>query len=127
MAVSPRCPRGVPTVVVPAVASPPPSPSPRPLRPAAAGVGAGTAFAGAAGRPGEGVRGPDQLRRLQRWLAPPLQAQRLSLVPLAVALPGTSRHSPDCTPVMVPLALTFHCWFGCPLQSQITTWVPLAV
>ena len=49
------------------------------------------------------------------------------LVPLAVPAPLASRHSPDCTPVMVPLALTFHCWLVWPLQSQMITAVPLAV
>src|SRR4051812_32124846 len=48
-------------------------------------------------------------------------------VPLAVPAPLASRQSPDCTPVIVPLALTFHCWFVCPLQSQMITWVPLVV
>src|SRR5690349_1832623 len=28
---------------------------------------------------------------------------------------------------MLPLALTFHCWFAWPLQSQITRRVPLVV
>src|SRR4051795_11856797 len=64
---------------------------------------------------------------LHCWLAPPLQAQRMSFVPLAVPAPLASRQSPDCTPVMVPLALTFHCWLVWPLQSQMITWVPLVV
>jgi len=46
-------------------------------------------------------------------------------VPLAVPAPLASRHSPDCWPVMVPLALTFHCWLAWPLQSQMMTLVPL--
>jgi hypothetical protein len=29
--------------------------------------------------------------------------------------------------VIVPLALTFHCWLVPPLQAQITTAVPLLV
>jgi hypothetical protein len=37
-----------------------------------------------------------------------LQIQTSTLVPLAVAALVTSRHRPDCTPVIVPLALTFH-------------------
>src|SRR5688572_10412520 len=49
------------------------------------------------------------------------------LVPLAVPAALASMHNPDCTPVMLPLALTFHCWFVCPLQSQMITWVPLVV
>src|SRR5690242_4915257 len=57
----------------------------------------------------------DQLRRLQRWLDPPLHDQRMIFVPLAVAAPFASRHSPDCAPVMVPAALTLHCWFAWPL------------
>ena len=48
-------------------------------------------------------------------------------MPLAVPAPLASRHSPDCTPVMVPLALTFHCWLVWPLQSQMITAVPLVV
>src|SRR5438046_635195 len=45
-------------------------------------------------------------------------------VPLAVPLPTTSRHRPDWTPTMVPLALTVHCWLAPPLQVQSTTFVP---
>jgi hypothetical protein len=45
-------------------------------------------------------------------------------VPLAVPWPFASRHSPDCTPVTVPFALTFHCWLDWPLQSQTMTAVP---
>jgi hypothetical protein len=48
-------------------------------------------------------------------------------VPMAVAAPFASRHSPDCTPVMVPSVFTFHCWLVWPLQSQMTAAVPLAV
>src|SRR3954451_15907042 len=51
----------------------------------------------------------------------------MSLVPLAVAAPFASRHNPDCTPAIVPLALTFHCWLVWPLQSQMITAVPLVV
>src|SRR6185312_13891219 len=61
------------------------------------------------------------------WLLWPLQDQRMSFVPFAVAAPLASRHNPDCTPVMVPLALTFHCWLAWPLQSQMITAVPLVV
>src|SRR5687768_394547 len=49
------------------------------------------------------------------------------LVPLVVAAPLASTHSPDWTLVMVPLALTFHCWFVPPWQSQMMTVVPLVV
>jgi hypothetical protein len=49
------------------------------------------------------------------------------LVSFAVAALPASRHSQDCAPVMVSLALTFHCWFAWPLQSQMITWVPFAV
>jgi hypothetical protein len=48
-------------------------------------------------------------------------------VPLAVAAPYASTQSPDCWPVMVPLALRFHCWLVWPLQSQMMTVVPLVV
>src|SRR3954467_170214 len=61
------------------------------------------------------------------WFAPPWHAQRFTFVPLAVPAPLASRHSPDCTPVMVPLALTFHCWLAWPLQDHTITWVPLLV
>ena len=64
---------------------------------------------------------------LHCWLVCPLQDQRMIRVPLAVAAPLASRHSPDCTPVTVPLALTFHCWLVCPWQSQMITSVPLVV
>src|SRR5659263_218934 len=58
-----------------------------------------------------------QLRRVHCWLAPPLHAQRMIFVPFAVAPPVASRHSPDCTPVMVPLALRFHCWLAVPRRT----------
>src|SRR6185369_12205101 len=61
------------------------------------------------------------------WLVPPLQVQRMILVPLAVAAPLASTQSPDWTPVMVPLVLRFHCWLVWPLQSQMMTVVPLVV
>src|SRR5689334_15532370 len=61
------------------------------------------------------------------WLAWPLQAHRMIRVPLAVPAALASTHSPDWTPVMVPLSLTFHCWLGWPLQSQMMTAVPLVV
>jgi hypothetical protein len=64
---------------------------------------------------------------LHCWLVPPWQDHRMSFVPLAVAAPSASRHSPDGWPVMVPLSLRFHCWLAWPLQSQMITWVPLAV
>src|SRR3954453_16854787 len=48
-------------------------------------------------------------------------------VPFAVAAPFASTHSPDCTPAMLPLLLTFHCWLTWPLQSQMITAVPLVV
>jgi hypothetical protein len=44
-----------------------------------------------------------------------------------LAVLQTSRQRPDCTPLMVPLALTFHCWLDCPLQSQMMIAVPLVV
>lgn len=58
------------------------------------------------------VRGAEQLHS---WI----------FAPLAVLAPSASRQSPDCTPVIVPSVLMFHCWFVCPLQSQITAAVPL--
>src|SRR6185369_17927907 len=67
------------------------------------------------------------VKPLHCWLLWPLHDQRMSFVPLAVAAPLASRHSPDCTPVIVPLALRFHCWFVWPLQSQMIAAVPLVV
>src|SRR5690349_16341845 len=61
------------------------------------------------------------------WLIPPWQSQRMTFVPLAVPCALASRQRPECTPEMVPPALTFHCWLACPLQSQMMTGVPLAV
>ena len=51
----------------------------------------------------------------------------MSLVPLAVALFGTSRHLFDPTAVMVPSVLMRHCWLDWPLQSQMMTLVWSAV
>lgn len=52
----------------------------------------------------------DRIQRSDhRWLVPEPHAHRISFVPLAVPRPFASRHRPDCTPVIVPLALTFHC------------------
>src|SRR5689334_7726894 len=51
----------------------------------------------------------------------------MSLVPFAVPALLASRHSPDWTPVMVPLALMVHCWLVPLWQSQMMTWVPLVV
>lgn len=51
-------------------------------------------------------------RRLQLWLLWLLQDQMMIFVPFAVLFPLASRHLPDCTPVMVPLEFTFHCWFA---------------
>src|SRR5689334_22956356 len=51
----------------------------------------------------------------------------MAFVPFAVSAPLASRHFSDCTPVMVPLELTFHCWFSWPLQSQMMTAVPSLV
>src|SRR4029078_3597097 len=71
--------------------------------------------------------GLDQVRGLHCWLPPPVQAHSWILVPLAVPAPLASRHSPDWTPVMVPLAFTFHCWLVPPWQSQMIAAVPLLV
>src|SRR5690242_16984600 len=88
---------------------------------------AGQRNAGPAHWPAPRRGGSNYYRRDHCWLLPPLQAHRISLVPLAVPAPLASRHRPDCTPVMVPLELTFHCWFVWPLQSQMITVVPLVV
>src|SRR3954469_4672392 len=77
--------------------------------------------------PGGGGGGGVVVDWLHCWFAPPLQLHRISFVPLAVAAPLASRHSPDCTPVTVPFELKFHCWLVWPLQSQMITWVPLLV
>src|SRR5579859_6027458 len=55
---------------------------------------------------------PDPLAypRVHCWLACPLHVHSSARAPLAVLAPVTSRHRPDCVPVMVPLELTAHCW-----------------
>src|SRR5690348_2575826 len=68
---------------------------------------------------------PSELR-VHCWLAPPLQSQIATLVPAAVAWPGTSRHLLPYT-CRAPLDRRVHCWLVPPLQSQISTPVPLAV
>jgi hypothetical protein len=60
-------------------------------------------------------------------LAPPLQVQILTVVPLAVAAPVTSRQRPDSTPTIVPSAFTVHLWLAPPLQSKMVTAEPGAV
>src|SRR5947208_6430044 len=62
--------------------------------------------------------------RVHRWLLPPLQVHSSSRVPLAVPAPVASRQSPDCTPVMVPFALTVHFWLVWPLHGQMIALVP---
>ncbi|GAA3303931.1 hypothetical protein GCM10020218_102510 [Dactylosporangium vinaceum] len=59
--------------------------------------------------------------------APPPHVHSTTRVPPAVPALRGVRHSPDCTPVTVPSALTLHCWLVWPLQSQMTTAVPLVV
>ena len=61
------------------------------------------------------------------WLLPPLQVHSSTRAPSAVDAPVTSRHSPDCAPVIVPLELKFHCWLACPLhdQTMITSGLPV--
>ena len=64
------------------------------------------------------------------WLEPPLQVHSSTGAPLAVPAPVTSRHSPDWTPVMVPLALTCHCWLTGRCRSRSPPWCrrgPVAV
>src|SRR6186713_2852911 len=48
----------------------------------------------------------------------------MTVLPLAVALPLTSRHSPDCTLRIVPSVLRFHCWLAPPLQSHSCALAP---
>jgi len=55
--------------------------------------------------------------RAHFWLAPPLQVQICSGVPLAVPWAVASRHLPDPTPTTVPSVLRFHCWLVPPWQS----------
>src|SRR5215831_18602762 len=50
----------------------------------------------------------------------------MSCVPLAVLLPGSSRHLPEAGLTSVPLT-TCHCWFAPPLQVHHSMRVPLAV
>lgn len=66
-----------------------------------------------------------QFARRQCWFAPPVQLHSWTFVPLAVPWPLASRQRPDCTAVIVPSELMFHCWSACPLQSQIAAGVPL--
>lgn len=40
---------------------------------------------------------------------------------------GTSRHLPDVTCFRVPVDVAVHCWAAAPVQSAMTTSVPLAV
>src|SRR3569623_593815 len=61
------------------------------------------------------------------WFVAPVQAHSWTLVPLAVPRALASRHSPDCTPVMVPSVLRFHCWLVWPLQSQMMAAVSVLV
>ncbi len=72
-----------------------------------------------------GVDVPD--RPVHCWLVPDQQEYSWILVRLVVAAPTASRHSPDWTPAIVPLVLTFHCWAALPSQSSMTTAVPLPV
>src|SRR5436309_7481191 len=62
--------------------------------------------------------------RVHCWLDWPLHVHSSTRAPLAVLALVTSRHRPDCVPVMVPLELTAHRWFAPPLQVQISTLVP---
>src|SRR5436309_15642309 len=63
-------------------------------------------------------------RRVHCWLDWPLHVHSSTRAPLALLARVTSRHRPDCVPVMVPLELTAHRWFAPPLQVQISTLVP---
>src|SRR6478735_1395710 len=47
--------------------------------------------------------------RVHCWLDWPLHVHSSARAPLAVLALVTSRHRPDCGPVMVPSALTVHC------------------
>ena len=58
------------------------------------------------------------------WFWPPAQVPSRTAVPLAVEPAATSRQSPDCVPVTVPSALTFHCWLAPPWQAQMIAAVP---
>ena len=66
-------------------------------------------------------------RPVHCWLDPPLQVQMITVVPLAVAAPVTSRHRPDWPFVMVPLLFDVHFWPLPPVQFAITAAVPAAV
>lgn len=91
----------------------------RPARLRAARAGARS---GAQPRPSPGVHW-----RLHFWLAAPVQSQMVTVLPLAVPLPATSRHRPEPTPVMVQSVLSRQCWLVWPLQSQMIAELPLAV
>src|SRR5437870_5472136 len=78
-------------------------------------------------RPGRTTRFLPGYPSVHCWLLWPLQPKSWTLAPSAVEAPVTSRHSPDWTPVTVPLELRFHCWLVCPLHGQMITGVPLVV
>src|SRR5579859_2799767 len=61
------------------------------------------------------------------WLAPPLQSQSSSWVPLVVLELGSSRHRPEAGLTSSPEELACHCWLPPPLQVQSSTRLPLAV
>ena len=65
-------------------------------------------------QPGDPRRSSGQLL-VHFWLVVPVQDHSWTFVPLAVPKLLASRHRPDCTPVMVPSALTFHCWLVLPV------------
>ena len=54
---------------------------------------------------------------VQLWFVWPLQVHIPTTVPFAVPRPVTSRHSPDCTPTIVPLVCSRHFWLAPPLQG----------
>ena len=55
-----------------------------------------------------------------------MQLHSWTLEPFAVAVPVTSRQSPDRSLVTLPSAWKVHFWLEPPLQSQVMTFVPSA-
>src|SRR5450756_42837 len=87
---------------------------------AARAAGGPAALAVTAGR-------PSGYEPVHCWFGLPLQVHSSARAPSAVLASVTSRHRPDCTPVIVPLAFRDHCWLVPPLQGRMSTAVPGAV
>src|SRR4051794_11370268 len=63
-------------------------------------------------------------RLVHCWFAAAVQVHRTTWVPLAVALPLTSRQRPDWALLIVPLEFRFHRWLAPPWQSHSCALAP---